>query len=477
MAIKKKSEGSNATGGVVESLKPTNSIDLLHKRLGELTEASQVIQNVCDEEKRELNPEEMKTLEENGREFDKLEAEILARSRTSDMEARRRALEEPQQRRTNDDEPVDDGEVVAKEARRPYASSVHGGMPVGTRKTSLGFRSFGEWAIAAKQTKNGKPDLRIMNAPSTFGQEGLNSDGGFAVPPDFRQQIMKQIMGEESLLSLTDQQVTSSNSLILPLDTSTPWQTSGGVLPAWTGEGGTITGSKPSLGQLETKLNKLAAIVPITDELMQDVPALTQWLSTKVPEKFTSFINDAIINGSGVARPQGMLNAACKITQAAESGQGAGTVVAKNLANMWSRLYGPLRQKAYWLINQDVEPALQVMVMPGTTPAYPVYLQPGGFSERPYATIYGRPVLPLEACATVGTEGDIILCIPSQYLSVIKTDGMRTDVSIHLYFDSDHTAFRFVMRIGGQSYWPAAVARAHGSNTLSTIVTLNSTRT
>jgi hypothetical protein len=48
---------------------------------------------------------------------------------------------------------------------------------------------------------------------------------------------------------------------------------------------------------------------------------------------------------------------------------------------------------------------------------------------------------------------------------------------MHLYFDTDHLAFRFVMRIGGQSYWPSAIARKNGSNTLSPIVTLNSTRT
>jgi hypothetical protein len=54
---------------------------------------------------------------------------------------------------------------------------------------------------------------------------------------------------------------------------------------------------------------------------------------------------------------------------------------------------------------------------------------------------------------------------------------MRTDVSIHLYFDTDHVAFRFIMRLGGQSYWPAPIVRQNGSNTLSPIVTLNSSRT
>lgn len=465
---------TNPAAGVTD-VKPTNTIETLHVRLGELAEKSKVIQNVADAEKRALNAEEMKEMDETRREFDNVEAEIRARAHSVEMDARVRELSAPQPRAI-----VPDGldeEEAQPATRRPYGSSAHGGLAPGTSKSTLGFRSFGEWTIAARQTKSGRGDPRILNAPTTFGQEGIDADGGFAVPPDFRANIMKQIQGEDSLLTLTDQQITSGNSLTLPLDTTTPWQTSGGVIPAWLGEGGTLTQSKPQLGQLETKLNKLGAMVPITEELMQDVPALTQWLNTKVPEKFTSFINEAIVNGNGVAKPQGMLNSACKVTVAAVSGQGAGTVVARNVTDMWSRCYGPARRRAVWLINQDVEPQLQLMVMPGTTPSFPAYLQPGGLSAQPYGTLFGRPVIPIEACQAVGTEGDIILCIPDQYLTVIKGAGIRTDVSIHLYFDTDHTALRFVMRIGGQSYWPAAVARAHGSNTLSPIVTLNSTRT
>lgn len=464
---------------------PTNTIEQLHIKLGEIAEKCKEIQNVADAETRGLNADEMKSLEEHKQEFDKVEAEIRARAASNEMDERIRALNAPGERGTQPDD-LEDGEDEggeeeerrpnARALARPYGSGVHGGLAVGTSKSTYGFRSMGEWTLAARRTKHGKPDARIVNAPTTFGSEGVNEDGGFAVPPDFRTNIMKQIQSEESLLSLCDQQTTTSNSLSLPLDTTTPWQTSGGVIPQWVGEGAAIGQSKPKLGQLEVKLNKLAALVPVTEELTQDAAALSSWLSTKVPEKFTSFINDAIINGNGVAKPLGMLNSACKVTVAAVGGQGANTVKAQNIVDMWARSYGPLRRNGVWLINQDVEPQLQTMVMPGATPAFPAYLPPGGLSGAPYATVMGRPVIPIEACQALGTEGDIILAIPNQYLVALK-GGMRTEVSIHLYFDTDHTALKFVMRVGGQSYWPSAVARQNGSNTLSPIVTLNSTRT
>lgn len=433
-------------------------LDDMHAGLAKLTAEARAIENRYTGERREPTHAENSEIAQISARFELLHAEMK----------REEAMSVPNRRLT---QPADIGDEM-----RP-AMSITGGLPVGVSRGSSGFRTVGDWAVAARKTSRGNPDPRILHAPTSYGSEGANADGGFAVPPDFRENIMKQVLGEDSLLALCDQQVTSSNALTLPLDTTTPWQSSGGVTAAWTGEGAAITQTKPSLGMVEVKLNKLAALVPVSDELMEDAPALTTWLSTKVPDKFTSAINDAFINGNGNGKPQGMLNAPCKVTQAAESGQGAGTITSTNVMKMWSRLYGKLRRNAVWLANQDAEQQLQQLVLPGTSPAFPAYLPPGGFSQSPYSTLFGRPVIVLEGCQAVGTEGDLILCDPTQYLAVLKTGGMRTDVSLHLYFDTDTAAFRFVMRVGGQSYWPAAVARSHGNNTLSPIVTLNSSRT
>ncbi len=450
---------------------PLNTMDILHDRLASLSEQCKVLENVADAENRPLNEGEIAEMGRITAEFNTTEAEIRAREASAAMEAK---LSAPQRRITA---PADLENAVPGEERAPRGHDVRVGDRPGLSKGGWGFRNIGEFAIAGARTARGQGDNRILNAPTTYGQEGIGADGGFAVPPDFRSEIMKQIMGEESLLSRTDQQVTQSNAISLPLDVATPWQTSGGVLGGWSGEGAAITPSKPNLSQIECKANKLTALVALTDELLEDASSMTRWLQSKVPEKFTSLINGAIVSGTGVGQPQGLLNAACKITQTAVSGQGASTVVALNIMKMWARLYGPLRRNAVWLINQDVEPQLQALIFPGSSAAFPAYLPPGGLSAAPYATLLGRPILPVEACSTIGTEGDIILTDLTQYLTVVKAGGMRADTSIHLFFDTDHTAFRFVMRIGGQSYWPAAAARQNGTNTLSPIITLHSTRT
>lgn len=329
-------------------------------------------------------------------------------------------------------------------------------------------------AVRTASNRGGTVDPRLIaNAPSTYSSEGVGADGGFAVPPDFRAEIIKKVMGEDSLLARTDQQTTSSNGFTVPIDETTPWQTSGGVQAYWESEAGQKTQSKIALTEMTTKLNKLISLVPVTDELLQDASSLSSYLRTKAPQKMDFKVTDAIVNGTGVGQPLGFLRSGATIEIAPQSGQAADTIRYDNILDMWSRMYSGCRRNAIWLVNQDVEQQLMRMSFRDqTSDPHPVYLPPGGLADAPYGRLLGRPVIVTEAAPELGDRGDISLIDLSTYLSVTKSGGIRSDVSIHLFFDYDVTAFRFVMRIGGQPWWRAPVSRFNGNNTLSCFVTL-----
>jgi HK97 family phage major capsid protein len=84
----------------------------------------------------------------------------------------------------------------------------------------------------------------------------------------------------------------------------------------------------------------------------------------------------------------------------------------------------------------------------------------------------GRPIIPNESAPALGDAGDLTLVDFSKYLSVVKAGGIRSDVSIHLWFDYDVTAFRFVIRVGGQPWWSSAITPKNSVNTRSCIVKL-----
>lgn len=315
-------------------------------------------------------------------------------------------------------------------------------------------------------------------APTTYGSEGVGADGGFAVPPEFRAGILQKIMGEESLLALCDQSESNWNSVTWPKDETTPWGGSG-IQAFWDGEAATLTQSKPQLESVTHKLSKVTCLVPVTDDLLEDAPALAAYVTKKAGEVIDFKCTDAIINGTGAGMPLGILNSPATISQAAEASQVAATIHGLNIINMWARMPGQWRRNAVWLTHPDVEPWLMragLQIGPADAGAKTggqlVFMPAGSLSTTPFATLLGRPIIPTQACKAVGTPGDVIFASLKQYAAVMKPGGLRSDVSMHLYFDSDVTAFRFILRIAGAPYWSAPITNKSGGNTQSAFVTL-----
>lgn len=457
----------------------TSTIEDLQMNLLDIQEQIETIQARADVEKRDFTDDEQTEVNRLFSQFEKTEGEVDRRRRIEAQKAKlsvgagRRT--EPSPAASGDMQDSNRGQGAGRRAAATYNDNP-------AERGKWGFKSFGEFSMAVKMAaRGGSPDPRlIVNAPSTYGSEGIGTDGGFAVPPDFRKDIMTKVAADDSLLGMTDKMTSDSNTLVIPVDETTPWQTSGGVQAYWEGEGGQFTQSKPSLQNLSIRLNKLTALVPVTEELLDDASAMDTYLKRKAPEKIDFKVTDAILNGNGVGMPLGILNSPCLVSIAKETSQVADTIVAENLIKMWARCYGKSRGKAVWLYNQDIETqimqaAIKIKNVAGTenVGGFPVFIPAGGLSSTPYATLFGRPMIPSEACQTLGDKGDLILADMSQYLTAVKTQGLRQEVSIHLWFDYDVVAYKFVLRVAGQPWFSAPITPKNSSNTLSPFVSLD----
>jgi len=122
--------------------------------------------------------------------------------------------------------------------------------------------------------------------------EGIGGDGGFAVLPEYSTAIFEKVY-ENDLFNRTDNYTVVGNSMIFPRLNETSranGQRAGGLSGNWVGEGGTIPASKIGLGELMLKLKKLAIVVYLTDELIDDAGiALEQYVTRKVTQEFNSW--------------------------------------------------------------------------------------------------------------------------------------------------------------------------------------------
>lgn len=380
-----------------------------------------------------------------------------------------------------------EGEKLA--AHQPRRADPNGPANLGTEpakprdEKERPFRTLGQQmlAIAAAEGKN--PSDEVINrlaavydlAPS--GMAAANpADGGFLIQQDFIAEIMKRTYETGQIASRVKRIGVgpNSNGIKFPAVGETSrangsrW---GGVQTYWGNEGVAPTAKKPSIRQVEINLGRLTGLMYATDDLLNDATAMESYANMAFQEEFQFVTEDVILNGDGAGKPKGVNNSNSLVTVTKETGQAGGTIVMENIQKMWSRMWAPSRANAVWLINQDCEPALDSMQMTIGTGGVPVYLPPSGISESPYSRLKGRPVIPVEYCSTLGTVGDIMLVDLSQYI-LIEKGGVETASSMHVNFTTAEMAYRFIYRVGGQTWWSSALTPKNGSNTLSPFIVL-----
>jgi len=335
------------------------------------------------------------------------------------------------------------------------------------------FASFGEQMIAVYKATcpGGKIDQRLSTRAASGLNETTPSDGGFLVQQDFVKDLLKRTYDTGILASRVKKipLTNSSNGLkIKAIDEDSRANGSrwGGVQTFWSGEADQLKDSKPKFRTMDLSLKKLTGLCYATDELLEDASALESVLREAFAEEFAFRIDDAIINGSGVGEPLGILKSDALVTVAKETNQSE-KITVENIAKMWNRMWSRSKANSYWYINNEIEPLLYTLKIGDM----PVYVPAGGLSEKPYATLFGRPVVPLEQCSTIGEVGDILLADVGQYLMIDK-GGVKQASSIHCRFQYDEQVFRFIYRVDGQPIWSKALTPAKGNNTVSPFVSL-----
>lgn len=104
--------------------------------------------------------------------------------------------------------------------------------------------------------------------------EGRDADGGYLVQPEYR----------NTLLSLMEQYgIARQYCTVIPMSTTEMImpKLTGGVQVYWIGENQTISETQPSFGEFRMTIKKLAALVPMSSELLNDASiAIANLLAT-----------------------------------------------------------------------------------------------------------------------------------------------------------------------------------------------------
>ncbi|WP_434480982.1 phage major capsid protein [Gemmatimonas sp.] len=287
--------------------------------------------------------------------------------------------------------------------------------------------------------------LRGVGMSSTTG-----SDGGFLIASQPAENLLALVFQRSYLLDRVSQRpVTIGNTFNGFVPDASAATADGGRLGGFemptVAEDATIPFEYPKTRAVSLHLNKSAALVAITADMLEDEPSSEAYVTDVAAGTMRALLERRIWRGSGVATALGVCSAGALITQTIEGTQTIANTpqfIGTNAAKMVAQMLD-LETAAFW-----VNPDLLTSLLTATANSNEKTVITPPDAEAPFGRIATRPLFPNYAAPAVGTVGDFVCASMPDYLVVAK-GGLRKSFTIHARFLNDESLFRFSIRWNG----------------------------
>lgn len=250
----------------------------------------------------------------------------------------------------------------------------------------------------------------------------------------------------------------------------------GGALKAYRkAEAATMTVATAKLQSEIIHPSEMFFLLPVTNRLLRNAPALvSQVQNMVVPEMYHRSAYE-IFRGSGAGECKGILNDSnCCISIAKETGQKAGTVVWDNILKMESQLDISSGMNAAYYCNQflPMRELAKISVAIGTAGELVKIFVPNQFGPGKDG-LNNRPLIKTEFLPSPGTSGDLVLADLKKY-AMIFDPAVSAEASIHVYYLTNESAFRWVWVVNGQPIEKAKTSESDSNTQVASFIKLAS---
>lgn len=324
-----------------------------------------------------------------------------------------------------------------------------------------------------KASAEARQRLEKYEATNAFSPH-TPADGGILIPEDVRSDIMTRALEGAIVRPQATVVPIPTGKMRWPVNdmTTEVSEVYGGITFAWLDAGETFSESSATFAALTLEAHKLGGLASVPNELVRFAPALEVWIRTHLPLAIRYAEDIALINGNGVDKPLGGLNAAnpALIAVTAETNQPTASITWNNILAMFARMLPESYATAEWDITPDAIPQIHTMALPvGTGGSAVMFTEGGGPQSLPLA-ILGMPIrYTRKAPAVLGTQGDISLADWTQYV-IGDAVAITFDTSEHSSFRSDKTDFRILIHVDGQPAQLAPLTPQNNGPTLSSFI-------
>ena len=209
--------------------------------------------------------------------------------------------------------------------------------------TKMG-RATDEYKRAFWNGMRNKMSYEVQNALSI----GTDSEGGYLVPDEYEKKLVEALEDEVFFRSLATVIKTSSGDRKIPIVTSKGEA-------AWIDEGGVFPESDDSFGQTSIGAYKLATMIKVSDELLNDsVFNIEAYISKEFGRRIGTKEEEAFFIGDGVGKPTGIFTSADTGVTITST-----DITFDDVMDLYYSLRAPYRNKATWILNDSTIKAIR----------------------------------------------------------------------------------------------------------------------
>lgn len=350
---------------------------------------------------------------EDAEEYERMEQEVVELGRVIDREERAAQME----RELN-------APTMTPLASRPE-----------TRPNSRPGRSSDEYKAAfwtAMRNRGGH--FSVQNAL----QIGDDAEGGYLVPDEYERTLVDALQEENRLRGLCKIIRTSSGDRKIPLVASHG-------TASWVEEEGTIPESDDAFGQITIGAHKIASMIKVSDELLQDsVFDVASYIATEFARRVGDAEEAAFISGDGSGKPYGMLHA----TNGAAAGVTAASataITADELLDLIYSLRAPYRKRAVFLMHDSTIKAIRKL-----KDGNGQYLWQPGMKEGAPDMLLGYRLVTSTHMPVIAAAAKPILFGDLTSYWIADREGRSMQRLNELYAATGQVGFRVTQRVDGR---------------------------
>lgn len=276
-------------------------------------------------------------------------------------------------------------------------------------------------------------------------QVGTDSEGGYLVPDEYERTLIEALEDQNIFRQLAHVIHTSSGDRKIPVVASKG-------TASWIDEEAQYPESDDAFGQVSIGAYKLATMIKISEELLNDsVFDMPAYIAKEFARRIGAAEEEAFFTGNGTGKPLGILAA----TGGAETGvtaAAADKITMDEVIDLFYSLRAPYRRNAVFIMNDATVKALRKL-----KDGQGQYLWQPSITAGTPDTILNRPVYTSGFMPTLATGNKTILFGDLGYYWVADREGRSFKRLNELYAPTGQVGFLASQRVDGKLILPEAV--------------------